>query len=156
MNPTSHPLKGWQKVMGVVCRLFVAAIFAYAAWPKLRDPGLFAEAVYRYHLLPDALVNLVAIYLPWLEAVSALALIAIPRLRAGALAWCSALLLIFIFAMAVNLIRGVDITCGCFSVSGGEAMSWINIFRNIGLLALAGIAWRWDPATDPGAGAPRS
>lgn len=140
-----RPIKPWQRVMAVVCRWFVAAVFAFAAWPKLLDPAGFAEAVYRYHLLPDALVNVVAVYLPWLEAVCAVALILIPSLRAGALLTCAGMLVVFIAAMGINLIRGVDITCGCFSVAGGEAMSWMNIARNIGLLLLIGLAWVWSP-----------
>lgn len=136
-------IKPWQRVMGVVCRWFVAAVFAFAAVPKLMDPAGFAEAVYRYHLLPDALVNIVAVYLPWLEAVSAVALIIIPPLRAGALLACAGMLVVFIAAMGINLVRGVDITCGCFSVAGGEAMSWMNIARNIGLLFLIGLSWVW-------------
>lgn len=137
--------RAWRAWMAVAIRLFLAAIFAFAAWPKIVNPAAFAEAVYRYHLLPDGLVNVAAVYLPWLEAVCAVALVAVAPLRRGALVWIALLLLLFIGAMGINLYRGVNIACGCFSVSGGESMSWLNIARNIGLLWLVALAWRWDP-----------
>ena len=93
-----------------------------------------------------AAVNLLAIYLPWLEAVCAAALVFGRRFRRGELLGVGAMLLLFIGAMGINLYRGINLTCGCFSVSGGESMSWLNIARNIGLLLLAAIAWRWTPA----------
>ncbi len=136
--------RSWRDGIAVAIRIFLAAIFAVAAWPKITDPKAFAEAVYRYHLLPDGLVNIAAVYLPWLEAVCAVALIAVAPLRRGALVWIAALLLLFIGAMGINLYRGVNIACGCFSVSGGESMSWLNIARNIGLLGLVALAWRSD------------
>ncbi len=127
-------------------RLFIAAVFLFAAWPKIRDPAGFAEAVYRYHLLPDALINPIAVFLPWFEAVCALALLAVPPLRRGALVGVGVMLLVFIGAVSINLHRGIDMACGCFSVSGGEAMTWLNVARNVGLLFLTVLAWRWLPA----------
>ncbi len=128
----------------IVCA-FIAVIFAVAAAPKIAGPAAFAEAVYRYHLLPDYAINLLAVYLPWFEAVCAAALAFGARFRRGALLGVCAMLLVFIAAMGINLHRGVDIACGCFSVTGGESMSGLNIARNIGLLALAAVAWRWTP-----------
>ncbi|MBW7907677.1 MAG: DoxX family protein [Kiritimatiellae bacterium] len=142
---TSTP--SWETTAAWIIALFIAAIFALAAAPKIAQPAAFAEAVFRYHLLPDSAINLFAVYMPWTEAVLALALIAGARYRKGALLLAIALLVVFIIAMSINLYRGVDIACGCFSVaSTAESMSWLNIARNIGLIALALLAWRWTPA----------
>jgi uncharacterized membrane protein YphA (DoxX/SURF4 family) len=138
-------LRLWQRAYAVIIRLFIAAIFALAAWPKLLDPAAFAEAVYRYHLLPDAWVNPVAVFLPWFEIVCAIALAACAPLRGGAVLGIAAMLFVFIGAMSINLHRGLDVACGCFSVSGGESMTWWNVARNIGLLVLIVLAWRWSP-----------
>ncbi|HMP76880.1 MAG TPA: MauE/DoxX family redox-associated membrane protein [Kiritimatiellia bacterium] len=145
MNSCCTPAPWRPVAVWIMCGL-LAAVFALAAVPKIADPAAFAEAVYRYHLLPDALVNIAAVYLPWFEAVCALALVAGTRFRRGALLAVAAMLLLFIGAMGINLHRGVDIACGCFSVaSGGDAMSWLNIARNLGLLAITVLAWRWTP-----------
>jgi len=136
----------WRPHVAWIGCVLLAAVFAFAAVPKIANPEAFSEVVYRYHLLPDALVNGVAVFLPWFEAVCALALVAGMRFRKGALLGVGLMLLVFIAAMAINLHRGVNISCGCFSVSGeGAAMSWINIARNIGLFAITALAWRWTP-----------
>ncbi|MEI6504098.1 MAG: MauE/DoxX family redox-associated membrane protein, partial [Armatimonadota bacterium] len=61
----SHPLQ-------IVLRLVLAAIFLYAAAPKLLHPDQFAENVLDYAILPGQAVNLVAIWLPAFEVVAAL------------------------------------------------------------------------------------
>lgn len=150
MNNACTP-STWRPLAARIIALFIAAIFILAAYPKLQDPAAFAEAIYRYQLLPDGAVNLLGIYLPWLEAVTAIALVAGRRFRHGALLAVALMLCVFIAAMGINLYRGVNIACGCFSVGGGsESMSWLNIARNLGLLLLAAITWRWSPP----AGAP--
>lgn len=144
MNSACTPA-AWRPTAARIIAGFIALIFALAAAPKIADPAAFAEAVYRYHLLPDAAINPLAIYLPWFEAVCAAALVLGTRFRRGALLGVALMLAVFLAAMGINLYRGVNIACGCFSVSGGEAMSWLNIARNLGLLWLAAIAWRWTP-----------
>lgn len=142
MNVASN--NGWRNVAAWVMSAFIGAIFAFAAFPKIAHPAAFAEAVYRYHLLPDALINPFAVYLPWTEIVLAIALLLGTRFRKGALLLTIILLLVFIAAMGINMHRGVNIACGCFSVaSSAESMSWLNIARNLGLIALAVTVWRW-------------
>ncbi|MDA0578607.1 MAG: DoxX family protein [Verrucomicrobia bacterium] len=115
----------------------LAAVFIAAALPKIAHPDAFALAIYRHHLAPPGLINALAIYLPWLELVAAIALLA-PRLRAGA-AWVILLMLVlFTAAVAYNVHRGLDITCGCFSVSSeGPRIGWRKVAENLGLIAIA-------------------
>lgn len=143
MNDTS-PLTTWRRTTAWVISIFIAIIFAFAAFPKIAHPEAFAEAVYRYHLLPDGWINIFAVYMPWSEVAIAVALLVGTRLRKGALLLTILLLIMFIIAMSINLHRGVNIACGCFSVENtAESMSWLNIVRNIGLIILAILAWRW-------------
>ncbi len=115
----------------------LAAVFLRAGWPKANDPKAFAIMVYRYEFLPDNLVNVTAIFMPWLEIVCALALLFIPRLRYAS-AWLIALMLLgFSGLIGSALARGItDISCGCFSVdpTGGH-IGPANIVRNVALLA---------------------
>ena len=37
---------------------------------KIADPASFAKAIYGYRILPGSLINLAAMYLPWLELVA--------------------------------------------------------------------------------------
>lgn len=126
-------------LIDLALRWILAAVFLAAALPKIAQPGEFALSVFRYQIVPHGAVNAVAVFLPWLELVCALALIAAPSLRRGALALLLGMLAVFTAAIAFNLYRGIDIACGCFSVgeSGGHIGAW-NIARNIALIAAAG------------------
>ena len=121
-----------------LCRIILAAVFLAASLPKIAQPHEFALAVYRYQMLPYGLVNIMAVLLPWIELVAAVALL-VPRLSDGASPILGALLLVFTAAIAINLFRGIDMACGCFTVdSNAETIGWWNVARN---LALLGVTW---------------
>ena len=56
-------------ILPLLVRLFVGGVFIYASIDKIMHPHGFAELVNNYHILPPYLVNLMAIFLPWLEMV---------------------------------------------------------------------------------------
>lgn len=123
-------------------RWILAAVFAAAAFPKIVQPADFALAIYRYQLVPHALINLMAVFLPWLELVCAAALVIGPRWRKGALLLILLLLVIFTTAISINLYRGIDIACGCFSVNAAKGhLGWWSLLRNTGLIFAAIVAW---------------
>ncbi len=120
-------------------RLAVAAIFLGACIAKIRDPESFALAVHRYRLLPGEWVNLLAMVLPWIELTCGLALLAAPaRWRAAGAAIGFGMLAVFTGAISLNLVRGIEASCGCFSTRADAAVSdgW-NLVRNGALLWLA-------------------
>lgn len=125
-----------------VLRWVLAAVFAGAAVPKILSPHDFAVAVFRYQMLPYPWVNLVALCLPWLELLCAVALVAAPRWRDAALTIVLGMLLVFTAAIAFNLYRGIDIACGCFTVKpGARHMGWWNLGRNAVLILAGLLAW---------------
>lgn len=97
----------------------LAALLTAAALPKLADPSAFAGALENYRLFSPAASYAVALLLPPLELVIAIALLAAPlRLRRGA--WLLSLAL-FAGFFAITLgaqLRGLDIACGCFGGQG--------------------------------------
>jgi uncharacterized membrane protein YphA (DoxX/SURF4 family) len=94
-------------------RIALGVIFVVAALPKIVDPPAFAHAVYNYRILPGALVNLVALALPWLELFSGLALV-LGLLRRAATVVIGGLLVVFLVGISTNLARKNPIDCGCF------------------------------------------
>jgi uncharacterized membrane protein YphA (DoxX/SURF4 family) len=122
--------------VAVAARLVLGGVFIYAAYDKLGDPRAFADAIDNYRLVPDGLVNTVAVTLPWIEvAVGACLLLGVLAPGAGLLAGC--LLAVFTFALVSALARGLDIRCGCFGLEGGAAISWVDVAVRIALLALS-------------------
>jgi hypothetical protein len=117
--------------------LILAGIFIYASLDKIAHPVAFAKDVYNYQILPDALINLTALVLPWLELFLGLCLLAGIWLP-GAVLTANGLLIVFLAALVFNLARGLDINCGCFSTgSEAPAMSagWY-LLRDAGFLAV--------------------
>lgn len=132
-----------------LCSIALAAVFAAACVPKIMAPHDFALMVFRYQLLPFALINIVAIYLPWLELASAVGLL-FPASRRGAALVILAMLAVFTAALIFNIARGINIACGCFSVDESASVSgWWNVARNALLIALALVALRVRPAREP-------
>ncbi|MFH1146557.1 MAG: MauE/DoxX family redox-associated membrane protein, partial [Pseudomonadota bacterium] len=120
---TRHP------TVVLILRLFLGGVFVYASWDKLCHPAGFAEAVYRYRILPEILVNPVAILVPWLELLAGILLISGLFLR-GALLVSTGLLATFLAALGFNLVRGMDVDCGCFSVSAGKPATYLTLARD--------------------------
>ena len=143
MHATNQNRRTWIADVGAVA---LAAVFLVAAWPKIEEPAAFALAIYRYQILPSGLINLAAVYLPWMELITALLLLA-PRFRKGAALLILAMLILFTIAIALSLARGLNIACGCFTTDASAAhSSWFNLLRNGFLLILAGVmAWTAQP-----------
>ncbi|MFH0953394.1 MAG: MauE/DoxX family redox-associated membrane protein [Verrucomicrobiota bacterium] len=126
----------------IAARVLLAAVFILAAVPKILAPHDFALAVLRYQMIPYPLVNLMAIFLPWVELVAGAAIL-VSRFSRGAVLILAALLAVFAVAISVNLLRGVDMACGCFTVDpDAERIGWWNVVRNLALIGAAFLAWR--------------
>ena len=120
-------------------RLAVAGLFLAACIAKIRNPEAFALAVSRYRILPAEFVNLVALILPWIELTAGLAVLAAPaRLRAAGALIIAGMLTVFTIAISLNLLRGIEASCGCFSTRADAAVSdgW-NLVRNGALIWLS-------------------
>jgi len=124
-----------------VTRIVVGLVFLAAALGKIGDLPWFAQEVHNYHLAPGWGENLVAIVLPWIELVAALALVLGVRARAGGVV-ALALLLLFTVAVAIAWARGLDFRCGCFGKLGASRIGAHKFAENLGLSALAALAVR--------------
>lgn len=122
-------------------RIIVGGILIYASIYKIMDPAQFAKTIWYYHLVPGSLINFEAIFLPWLEFVCGLALIAGFWYR-GAVLWSNILMVIFIAALASTIARGIDIDCGCFkSGSSATGSAWQSLWFDVGLMLFTIQLW---------------
>ena len=120
----------------LAARLALAGVFAFASLPKLADPVSLARDVENYHLLPAAWLGPIAIGLPILELVVALALLTGLHARGAALV-ALAMLLAFAGGMTQALVRGIDLDCGCFGRALTARVSALTVARNLALASLA-------------------
>jgi len=122
-----------------IFRLVIGGMFVYASIDKIVHPDQFAKIIYYYKMMPGDLINFFALILPLVELITGVFLIAgFWEKSAGLL--ITALLLIFLVALTSAYVRGIDISCGCFSTTTkvkGEVLSYI--FRDIVLIVTMGM-----------------
>jgi putative oxidoreductase len=124
-----------------VFRVALASLFLYAGVGKIRDLQQFAIDIHNYNLTPWSLSVAVAVYLPWLEIVSAIGLIAAP-LYSAALVTIGALSVTFVAVLGSAWARGLDISCGCLGKSGTTSVAEALI-RAVAILGVVGfLGWR--------------
>lgn len=128
-------------------QIALGAIFVAAALPKIADPPSFAHMIYNYRILPAGLINISALLMPWVELVTGLCLILGVWVRPAR--WLiTAMLVVFMVAISINLLRGNAIDCGCFDTSAADKTyderirdMWIVILRDAGMLVMIGQLW---------------
>lgn len=137
MKPTEfakHPLTE------LISRWILGGTFVYASLCKIYMPMQFARSVEAYQLVPDTAARLIAVFLPWMELVCGLLLL-IGLFTPGSIRFVAAMLILFIGAISIDLIRGIDIDCGCitncFTGESEDAGGLVGtLLRDIAYMAL--------------------
>ena len=133
---------GAPDLIHAVLRVGLGVVLVYAAVPKLLAPAQFADVVANYRLLPSVLVSWVAITLPWLELLTGLCLILGVFVTAAALL-SVAMFATFTVALASVQVRGLDISCGCFSVAATTGGGGHSLWQTPALAIVSGLVlWR--------------
>jgi len=134
-----------------VLRVILAGVFALAGATKLLDRRGSRQSLQDFGV-PTRLIPALAVALPVVELVTALALLPQATAIYGAIG-AAALLCAFIGAVSVSLLRGRRPDCHCFGQLHSEPIGWQVLARNGALLfaALFVIVQGW-PTGGAGAG----
>lgn len=97
-----------------VLRIILGLVFIYASFAKILDPMAFAGIINNYQILPDSMISIVALILPWVEFLCGVLLLTGVMVKASSL-MLSILLIVFMIALSYAGAKGIDIACGCFS-----------------------------------------
>jgi uncharacterized membrane protein YphA (DoxX/SURF4 family) len=140
-TPRSQPVRATVlDIVGLLARLGLAAVWLTSGIAKAADPRSTTVAVRAYQLLPEAMVDVVAAALPYLELALGVLLLAGLATRLVAVL-SAALLLIFIGGVISAAARGLSIDCGCFggggTVATGTTAYTQEVLRDTGFLSLA-------------------
>lgn len=139
----------WPKRLRTVCslsgcagvmRLGLGCVFLWSSLPKLRQPYDFLSNVYEYELVGRNLGLAVTMVFPWMELVLGICLLG-GILVTGALLGATVLTAIFTFAQASAMYRRLEISCGCFSQTGTDIVSYATLMRSTVLVAAAVFAY---------------
>jgi uncharacterized membrane protein YphA (DoxX/SURF4 family) len=121
----------------IIARALLGAVFVIASADKITAPEAFAVSIANYRIAPEAVNLFFATILPWVELLCGLAIL-FGILRGGASLLLSSLLVVFTAAIVSALIRGLDISCGCFTQDPTAGrIGWMKVAENIGLFALS-------------------
>src|SRR5262249_23765969 len=117
-------------------RCVLGLAFVWAAIIKLMDPPAFKAAVEAYRLpAPHLLSQLAAFSLPWIELATGGLLLVGVWVEKSLI--CSVVLLaLFSIATGQAWIRGLQVSCGCFSLGGfgveDKFSNLVKLFDSVG------------------------
>jgi len=126
------------RILVVVLRFVVASLFLTSSITAISDPTAFATDIDNYRMMPDGLIGPMAVGMPLLELLVALALVTGVHARGAALV-ASAMLVVFAIAMVQAIVRGIDLDCGCFGHVVETRVSWLTVGRNAVLTLACGL-----------------
>jgi uncharacterized membrane protein YphA (DoxX/SURF4 family) len=109
-------------------------VFVVASIDKIAHPDVFAESILAYRLAPEALVNVFALIVPWLELVCGVFLLGGVYVRPSSVI-VSTMLVVFMAAMVLAIVRGLKIDCGCFGVGRATEVGWTRVGEDLIMLA---------------------
>jgi uncharacterized membrane protein YphA (DoxX/SURF4 family) len=119
----------------LISRIIVGSVFIVVGVTKILDPKLFANEIGNYDLLPNYVLHIPAIILPWIELVVGMLLVLGIKLKTNSLI-AGTLLVIFTIGVITAWSRGLDINCGCFSAIKEEKVGLSKVLQNSGLILL--------------------
>ncbi len=123
--------------VALACRLLLGLTFVFAGVGKIAEPAAFAGAIANYKLVPVPLSMIVATVLPWTELICGFGVLTGVYLRGSSLL-LFALLSCFTVAVLTGIIRGLDISCGCFTLDPEvHTIGWQKVLENLGFILVS-------------------
>lgn len=117
-------------------RCALGLIFLFAGGVKLLDLEAFEVLIAAFGIVPDPLLETVAVGLPVFEVLGAIGLLLDVR---GALALVAGLLVVFMAILGYGIWMGLDVDCGCFGPGDLESRAYHGLraalLRDLVLLA---------------------
>ena len=124
------------KYLLLATRLIVGGLFIYSSVDKIIDPLAFATIIHHYRIVPPGLINYIAVIIPWIEFTVGIFLVLGIRTVASAKT-ANLLLVFFTVILTITALRGINVSCGCFSTSTAVKSNLVlRIFEDIGFLIL--------------------
>ncbi len=129
----------WANLGPRIAHWILGLVFIGAGAVKIAHPLTFHALLLAYSIpAPERFFRSVALFLPWLEVVTGALLLANLWIET-VLPVMAFLSLVFVGALSQAVIRGLDLSCGCF---GGLGPAWIErplaaLGRAVVLLALS-------------------
>jgi uncharacterized membrane protein YphA (DoxX/SURF4 family) len=123
--------------LALLARLVLGLVFLVAGTEKIANPAAFAASIVNYKIVSHFVGLVLATILSWTELLCALAILFGISVRGSSLL-LSGLLIVFTLAVGSALVRGLDISCGCFTQDpAASKLGWLKVGENMLLLLLS-------------------
>ena len=120
----------------LLARLALGALLILAGALKVGHAPDLASAIAGYRLLPEALVELLALVLPYFELFLGAYLLLGLFTRAAAVV-TSAQFVLYALAIGSAVVRHIPANCGCFGPGDNAVADWPHVAFDLALAALA-------------------
>ena len=126
----------FQELLFALLRVTLGCIFIYASIDKITDPQAFAASIGNYKIVAGSARLLVATVLPWVELFSGVGLL-LGIFEHGSALLTMSMLAIFTVLVLSAMMRGLDISCGCFTQDPAAGkVGWTKIMENLILITV--------------------
>lgn len=128
-----------------VIRIILALLMLFSGFFKIIDIDAFSKVVEQYNIIPQNFVPYAALFVPLLEFVIGLLLLAGYKIKAASLLGMGLMLMFSVF-IAINVWRGEAFECGCFElhrlgIGIDESVSIKLVVRDLIIAFLFGIIY---------------
>ena len=132
-----------------VLRIGFGCLLIFASIDKIRHPHDFAQMVENYRVIGEGLSTWVAVFIPYLEVVVGLFLIVGIWIDAASMI-NMILMMVFLILVTQAYARGLDISCGCYSVEEGHIIGPFKVLTNLfyGVLSLILVLLVFNPSKE--------
>jgi rhodanese-related sulfurtransferase/uncharacterized membrane protein YphA (DoxX/SURF4 family) len=129
-----------------IVRILVGLFFLFSGAVKLVDLQSFRDAVVMFDILPKQFINIATVTIPSAELVCGLALL-LNSFKRAALSILTFLVVVFITAIAVNLLKGRTFECGCLGfLKITDNISWYSVLFDGGILIVIVLLFIREPS----------
>jgi uncharacterized membrane protein YphA (DoxX/SURF4 family) len=117
-------------------RVFIGFLFVFISIDKIANPEAFSASIANYKIVSPFLATFAATLLPWIELLCGLSIL-FGILQKGSSFLLTTLLVVFTAAVVSALVRGLDISCGCFTQDPNAGkIGWMKLAENLGLMLI--------------------
>lgn len=125
------------KYLTLLLRIAFGAVFLYTGYIKVVDIDSFVRILGNYRIFPSESVILIAFFIAWFELVVGFCLLT-GIFKRGAILLLNLALFLFMMAILSAVLRGIDTSCGCFTLSPEkEKVSLMRAGEDFAMLLLA-------------------
>lgn len=125
-----RPMRHW---LLLLMRMILGGIFAFSASSKFLAPQALADAIVGFEMIPESWALEAAIVLIWHELICGTFMLLGLWTRATAII-ISGMLAAFQVGLISVMVRGIEVSCGCFGQFSEMQVGWHTVTRNFILL----------------------